>query len=339
MMRRFRNFASVALALGLGLNLTLVGGVPSAEAQTPAGRKVVVDRVVAVVNDSIIMSSELDSRMTPLRAETAQIADPKERARRTAKLTSQVLNDMVNDELIVQAALEAKIDVEPGEVTAAVDEIKRENKLDDAALAQVLAQQGYTMAGYKSDLRKQILRLRATNQLVRPRVNVTPEDVRARYDQMQRRSEAVSSVRLAHMLFKLPERPTEQQLAAAKDRAAKAIGRVRAGETFEKVTAEASDDEGTKASGGELGWFERGSITPEWESVVFAMEKGDLRGPISGPQGLHVFTVLEVKRSDLKTFDELKDQLKADLTRRETEKQTKLWVEELRKKAYVDLKQ
>jgi peptidyl-prolyl cis-trans isomerase SurA len=307
-------------------------------AQAPVGRKVIVDRVIAVVNDAIIMQSELDARMAPLRAETQQIADPKERARRTSKLANQVLNDMINDELIVQAAMDAKIEVEPGEVTSAIDEIKRENKLDEAGLAQVLAQQGFTMSAYKADLRKQILRLRATNQLVRPRVNVTAEDVRARYDQMQRRSEAVSSVRLAHMLFHLPDRPNEQQLAEAKERAAKAIARVRGGEAFAAVAAEASDDAGTKASGGELGWFERGSISPEWESVVFAMDKGDVRGPISGPQGLHVFTVLEVKRSDLKSFDELKEQLKNELTRRETDKQAHLWVDELRKKAYVDIK-
>ncbi|MEZ4360395.1 MAG: peptidylprolyl isomerase [Kofleriaceae bacterium] len=332
---RLPSFALLATA-----SFAVISGawLSPAAAQAPAGRKVIVDRVVAVVNDAIIMQSELDARMAPLRAETAQITDPKERARRVSKLTSQVLGDMVNDELIVQAAAAAKIEVEPGEVTAAIDEIKRENKIDDAGLAQVLEQQGFTMASYKADLRKQILRLRASNQLVRPRVNVTAEDVRARYDQMQRRSEAVSSVRLAHMLFKLPERPSEQQLAEANARAAAAIARVRGGESFAAVTAEVSDDEGTKAGGGELGWFERGSITPEWESVVFAMEKGDLRGPISGPQGLHVFSVLDVKQSDLKSFDEIKDQLKAELTRRETEKQTRLWVDELRKKAYVDIK-
>lgn len=315
------------------------GGVTPALAQVPAGRKVVVDRVAAVINDTIIMQSELDARMLPLRGELRQISDPKERARRSAKLQSQVLGEMVNDELIVQAAQEAKIDIEPGEVNAAIDEIKRENKLDDAGLAQVLAQQGFSLASYKNDLRKQILRLRATNQLVRPRVNVTNEDVRARYDQMQRRSESVSSIRLAHMLFALPEHPTEQQLAEAKERAAKALARVRAGEAFDKVASEASDDESTKATGGELGWFERGSMAPEWETVVFSMEKGDARGPISGPQGLHVFTVVDTKRSDLKSFDELKDQLKAELMRRETEKQTKLWLDDLRKKAHIDIKQ
>ncbi len=330
--RLARNVLVAALAL------FTAGGAAPAAAQTPAGRKVVVDKVAAVVNDTIIMQSELEARMGPLRQELRQIADAKERTRRAAKLQSQVLGEMINDELIVQAAAEAKIEVEPGEVNAAVDEIKRENKLDDNALAQVLAQQGFTLASYKADLRKQILRLRASNQLVRPRVNVTNEDVRARYDQMQRRSEAVSSVRLAHMLFRLPEHPTEQQLAEAKERAARAIARVRGGEEFAKVAGEVSDDDGTKGSGGELGWFERGSMTPEWESVVFAMDKSDVRGPISGPQGLHVFTVIEAKRSDLKSFDELKDQLKAELTRRETEKQTRLWVDDLRKKAHIDIK-
>lgn len=331
--RLFRTTLAVALALATA------GAALPAAAQAPTGRKLVVDRVAAVVNDAIIMQSELDARMAPMRQEIRQIADPKERSRRAAKVQNQVLTEMINDELIVQAAQDSKIEVEPGEVNAAVDEIKRENKLDDAALAQVLAQQGFTMASYKSDLRKQILRLRATNQLVRPRVNVSNEDVRARYDQMQRRSEAVSSIRLSHMLFKLPEHPTEQQLAEAKERAAKAIARVRGGEAFAAVAGEMSDDDGTKATGGELGWFERGSISPEWETVVFAMDKGEVRGPISGPQGLHVFTVQEVKRSDLKPFEELKEQLKAELTRRETDKQSRLWIEDLRKKAHIDIKQ
>ncbi|HRC55936.1 MAG: peptidylprolyl isomerase [Myxococcales bacterium] len=325
--------------LAVALALATAGAALPAAAQAPTGRKLVVDRVAAVVNDAIIMQSELDARMAPMRQEIRQIADPKERSRRAAKVQNQVLTEMINDELIVQAAQDSKIEVEPGEVNAAVDEIKRENKLDDAALAQVLAQQGFTMASYKSDLRKQILRLRATNQLVRPRVNVSNEDVRARYDQMQRRSEAVSSIRLSHMLFKLPEHPTEQQLAEAKERAAKAITRVRGGEAFAAVAGEMSDDDGTKATGGELGWFERGSIGPEWETVVFAMDKGEVRGPISGPQGLHVFTVQEVKRSDLKPFEELKEQLKAELTRRETDKQSRLWIEDLRKKAHIDIKQ
>lgn len=313
-----------------------------APAPTPkspnAGKRVVVERVVAVVNDAIVLASELESRMLPVRGEVAQITDPKERERRLSKLTSQALDEMVNEELMVQAAEAAKIEVESSEIQAAMDEIKTNNNLDDAGLAQVLAAQGLTMAGYRQELRRQILRLRAVNQLVAPKVQVTEEDLQARYNQLKRRSEAVSAVSLSHMLFKLPEHPTEQQLTEAKAKATKAIERVNAKEDFAKVAAEMSEDEGTKTTGGALGWFQRGSINPDWEPIVFSMEKGDVRGPVTGPQGLHVFQVTEVKQAELKPYADMKEQLSRELRRREMDKQTATWIEELRKKAYIDIK-
>lgn len=304
-----------------------------------AGHKLRLERVVAIVDDAVILQSELEARLLPLRAEAEQIADLDERKRRVAKLAGQALDEMVNEELIVQAARSAKIEVENSEVQAAVDEIKQQNKLDDAGLEQALAAQGYTLANYKADLRRQVLRFRAVNQIIGPKVQVTDDDVRARYDQLQRRSEAVSAVRLSHILIKLPEHPTDKQQSEAKAKATKAIERVKAGEEFAKVAAEMSEDDGTKATGGELGWFERGSMSnPELEQTVFSMDKNDIRGPIAGSQGLEVFMVTDTKKSDLKPFAEMKEQLQRDLRRRELDKQTQVWVDELRKKAYIDIK-
>lgn len=318
--------------------LLALSTVAWAQKSPNAGKKEHLERVVAVVNDSIILQSELDARLVPVVQEAQQIADPAERRRRMAKLSSQVLDEMVNEELIVQAAENAKIEVESSEVQAALDEIKQQNNLDDAGLQQALAQQGYTLQGYKADLRRQLLRLRAVNQLVAPKVQVTDEDIHARYDQLQRRSEAVSAVQLSHILIKLPEHPTEQQLAEAKEKAAKAMDRVKNGEAFAAVAKEVSEDPSTAANGGELGWFQRGSINPDWEQIVFSMNKGDMRGPVTGPQGLHVFYVTDIKQSELKPFDQMKDQLQRELRRRELDKQTQTWTEELRKKAYIDIK-
>jgi parvulin-like peptidyl-prolyl isomerase len=298
----------------------------------------VVDRVVAIVNDTVILESELRARLAALLPDLQNISDPKERARRLDKLKTQMLDEMVNEELIVQAANEAKINVESAEVQAAMDEIKKQNKLDDAGLAAALSEQGYTMPAYREDLRRQLLRLRAINQLVRPKVNITDEDVKAKYDEMARRSNAVSSVQLAHILIKVPDRATEQQLAAAKDRASQAVQRVRAGEDFAKVAADMSDDDATKGTGGQLGWFERGSVSPDWEAVIFSMGKGEVRGPVAGPQGLEVFFALDLKQNAIQSFDELKEKIRADLQRREMDKQTKNWVDELKKKAYIDIK-
>ncbi len=323
------------------LLLLAAGGVAHAETKAASrntGQKISLERVVAIVNDSIILQSELDARLTPMIAQAQSITDEGERKRRLAKLSSQVLDEMVNEELIVQAAAAAKIEVESSEVQAALDEIKQQNNLDDAGLAQALSAQGYTLQNYRADLRRQLMRLRAVNTIVQPKIQITDEDIKARYDQMQRRSEAVSAVRLSDILIKLPDHATEQQINDAKTKAGKAVERVKGGETFMAVAKDMSDDSSTKDTGGELGWFERGSINPDWEAVVFSMEKGDTRGPISGPQGLYVFQVTDVKKSELKPFAEMKEQLTRELKRRELDKQTETWVQELRKKAYIDIK-
>jgi parvulin-like peptidyl-prolyl isomerase len=308
-----------------------------AYAQKPAspnaGKKIGLERVVAVVNDSIILQSELEARLVPVRAEAEQITDPTERRRRLAKLSTQVLDEMVSEELIVQAAETAKIEVDSSEVQAALDEIKQQNKLDDAGLAQALASQGYTVQGYRQDLRRQLLRLRAVNQLVAPKVQVTEDDVRSRYAELQRRSNAVSAVYLSHILIALPEHPTEQELAAARQKAAQAIQEVNGGQPFAEVAKKYSADTNV-----ELGWFQRGSINADWETVVFSMQKGETRGPVTGPRGLEIFHVGDVQAAALKPYEEMKEQLQRELRRRELDKQTATWVEELRKKAYIDIK-
>ena len=309
-------------------------GAQNKTASPNAGKKFQLERVVAVVNDSIVLQSELEARLVPVRAEAEQIQDPAERRRRIAKLSSQVLDEMVNEELIVQAADAAKIEVDSSEVQAALDEIKQQNNLDDAGLTQALAAQGYTLQNYKLDLRRQLLRLRAVNQLVAPKVQVTEEDVKARYDQLQRRSQSVEAVYLHHILIKLSAHPTEQEIAAAKQKAASAIDLVKGGKPFADVAKQLPSADPNI----ELGWFQRGSMDPAWEQVVFAMEKGDVRGPVTGPQGLHVFMVSDVKQSALKPIAEMKEQLQRELRRKELDKQTATWVEELRKKAYIDIK-
>jgi parvulin-like peptidyl-prolyl isomerase len=336
-----RTLSALATAAALCLVAVPAAAQPEVDVDGVAADEidgVLVDRVVAVVNNAIILQSELYTRAAPMVADLDQIPEERERNRRTKQMIRQILDDMVNEELIVQAALEAKLEVEQKEITAALDEIKKQNKLDDAGLAQALALQGYTIASYKVDVKRQILRMRAINMLVRPKVTITDEDVRARYDAMNRRSAAVNAVRLNHILIALPEKPTEAQVAAAKEKASIVIQRTKAGEDFAKLAAEFSDDQATKNSGGDFGWIERGSIPTEWEVIVFGMEKSEVRGPISGPNGLHVFYVADVKQEDMSTFDELKEQIRNELYRREMDKQTKTWLDDLNKKAHVELK-
>jgi peptidyl-prolyl cis-trans isomerase SurA len=270
--------------------------------------------------------------------ELNKISDPQERARRQAKLSAQVLEEMINEQLVTQAAAAAKLDVSAKEVEAAITDLKKQNSLDDKQLAEALRLQGYSMSSYRRDVRNQILRMRAVNTLVRPKVSITEDDVRAKYDEASRRGTKVSEVHLQHILISLPAGSSKEALAAARAKAAKALELAKGGADFAKLAETYSDDPATKNTGGDLGWIERGTIPTEWEIIVFAMSKGETRGPINGKNGLHVFHVSELKDSKQDAFDTVKDRLRNELYRVELDKQTRVWIDELRKKAHYELK-
>ncbi len=310
----------------------------SGKAPQDPRERFIVDRVVAVVDDVIILESELMRRTLPLAADLEDITDLRERARRQKALAGQVLDEMINEELILSAAKESKLEVTTKEVDNAMAEIKRQNNVDDEGLEKALEMQGYTMSAYRKDVGKQILRMRAVNVIVRPKVTITDEDVRAAYDARSRRSGAVTKVHLHHVLISLPPKPTQQQIAEAKKKATAVIDKARGGESFEALAGQYSDDPATADTGGTLGWIERGSIATEWEAIVFAMNKGEVRGPISGPSGLHVFYVSDLEQAEQKPFEEVKEPIRNELYRREMDKQTAQWLDELRKKAHIEIK-
>lgn len=299
----------------------------------------VVDRVVAVINSAIVLDSELAVQLTPYEDDLDGIDDPKERARRREKLRAQVLDEMINEELIIEAFDDANLEeISAKEVDQIIRDTKEDNKLDDATFQQALAAQGVTLAQYRTNVKRQLTRVRAMKMLVAPKVNVTDDEIRAQYDQMMRRSDGVAKVHLAHIQLSLPERPTDAELAAARGKAADIVTRVNNGEDFGKLAAEFSDDAATKTVGGDLGWIERGMLEPGWEQVAFAMQPKEVRGPVPGPRSLNVFYVLELQRTETKTLEQLKDQIKLELQQRGMQKATQTWVDELRKKAYIEVK-
>ena len=318
------------------LALALPGAASAAEPEH--GTRIVVDRVAAVVDDSVILHSDVMMRAAPMLADVQGIADPGERQRRRADLESRVLDEMVDEELMIKAAEQANIEIGQEEINLAVQEIQQQNNLTQEELEEALKMQGYTMSAYREDLARQMLRMRAANMLVRPRVNVSEDQIRARYQEMTRNTDAVSRVRLRHILLEVADGASEDELRAARDRAATIAQQVRAGASFEELAREHSDDAATRDQGGELGWIERGSLATEWEDIIFVMDEGDVRGPITGPRGLHVFYVEDREHDEHPAFEEAQEEIREQLFQQEMERQTKSWLENLRQGAHVEVK-
>jgi len=288
----------------------------------------VVERIVAVVNDDIILLSEVEGRAKFAAAENPT-ANPD-------KVNRDVLEGLIDERLIAQEAVTLKIEVDRLEVDRAVDEVKRQHKITQAELEEALRAQGMTISSYREDLRNHILRLKVLNLQVRSRVSVSDEDVRKAYEQNLRTTGTDVKVRVRQILVAIPPDSPRTLRDARRAQAIQLGERVRAGEDLGELAKQLSDDPSTRAEGGDLGYVARSALPPEVGEVVFAMKVGEVRGPIYSDLGAHIAQVLDRKASEARPFDEVKEELRRQIHGQEVEKQTRLWLVDVRRRAHVD---
>jgi len=313
------------------LAVALVVAIPA------AARARVVERVAAVVGDSLVLASEVEDRVGPLMADVNHIPDPEKRAARATALRHEVLERLIDDELILQQATELKLSISSDQVDASIEEIKKQNGLTDDQLREALRTQGMTMAAYRADLRRQLLRYRVLNIAVGSRVNISDDEVRAYYERHMKDGSNVQ-VRAAHVFVAIPDGADAATVAEKQAQAQKILERAQAGEDFAKLARETSDDAATRNDGGDLGYFGKDMLPKAIEELVFAMKIGDVRGPIRVDRGFHVIKLVDRKIKDPKPFDEVKDDIRMQLRQKDMERQTKIYLAELRKKTLVDIR-
>lgn len=293
---------------------------------------------MAVVNDEIVLDTELEQSAvpllrTPLDLETAEGRKTWEEHKRKA------LDQVVDHHLVLQQASDLKLSVTSAEIDNALEEVKRQNKLDEAGFADALKSQGFTLEAYRKNLKQQILELKVINTAVRSRVTVSDEEVRAYYQQSGRQiSGGATTAHLRQILLEAPENAPAQLVEEKRKVAAKVLELARGGRSFTELAKAYSDDAATKADGGDLGWVGPGMLVDPLDQVVAGMDPGDLRGPIRAGRGFYVLELVERKQADLRPFEEVKEQLRRQLYDQQLEKATQSWIKELRKKAHIDVR-
>jgi peptidyl-prolyl cis-trans isomerase SurA len=296
----------------------------------------VVEKIVAVVNDEIILLTELDQAAAPL----VKGADPDTAEGKKAwdEGRHKALDQMIDQHLVMQQATELKLSVSAEEVERATEEVKRQNKLDDATFVEALKQQGFTMDTYRKNLKRQILELKVINTAVRSRVSVSDDEVKTFYQQNERAMAGEKTVHLRQILVAVPEGAPPDDVERKKRIAGRIVELARSGRSFTELAKQYSDDETTKAEGGDAGWIGHGVLVDALEEVIAGMDAGDIRGPVRTGRGWHVLQLVERKAGDLRPFDEVKDQLRKQLYDQQVDKAQQAWIRELRKKAHIDVR-
>jgi len=142
-------------------------------------------------------------------------------------------------------------------------------------------------------------------------------EARALYETRADRYQVPEQARARHVLLRVPDDASEEEVAAVERRAQEVLERLRAGEAFAAVAEEVSEDPGSRANGGDLGYFRRGQMVPAFEEAAFSLEPGTLSEPVRTPYGFHIIRVEDRKPAEHHTFEEVREELAFELLRRE----------------------
>jgi len=296
----------------------------------------VVEKIAALVGDDLILLSEVEDRAAPLMADIAAIANPSEREARTNAIRREVLDRLIDDQLLAQQATELKLTVSNDEIDRAIGQIKRDYGLSDSQLKDELSKQGLSMPTYRQNTKREILKYRVLNIAVGSKINVGDSEVQSYYDRHMK--SANLQVRASQIFIAIPENADNATVVEREKLAKSLLDRAQKGEDFAKLAREYSEDAGTRAEGGDLGFISRDILPKPMEELVFSMNVGDVRGPVRADRGFHVIKVVDKHAKESKPFAEVQDDIRIRLRQREMERQSKIYLSDLRKKVLVDIR-
>lgn len=280
-----RHLRRCAGACALGL---LAGGVSAQPATAAPARS--GDYIVAVVNQELVTAGELQQRLERIRADAART---KAELPPPQALRQQVLDALIDERVQVTNARESGVKVDEAELDRAVGNVALQNQLTLAQLRQKLRQEGVDYAKFRNNVRDQLMVERVREREVMERIKISEADVDAFLAERRAAAGMTPQLNIAQILVLVPEGASEAVAAERRARAEAARARVRAGEAFETVAGEMSEDN-NREQGGVIGLRPADRLPDVFAAAVRTLRPGDVTPELlrSGA-GFHLLKLIE----------------------------------------------
>ena len=273
--------------LAAALASLLVAG--NAQAQSYAGTQP-VDRIAAVVNEDVILRSELDRAIANIRG---QYAGKENQLPPADVLERQVLERLVLMRLQIARATDSGINASDEELERAVQGVAEQNSMSVDQLRQRLAQDGMAFTEFRNNLRDEIVTQKLRQSFAQSRINVSEGEVDAAMATAS--ATASQQFRLAHILVGAPDGASPEQLAVAQKKIEGVQALIQKGEMTFAAAAVRYSDSPNALEGGDLGWRGLNEIPPAFAQTIQQMQAGQVIGPIRGPSGFQLLQLVETR--------------------------------------------
>lgn len=256
-----------------------------------------LDRIAAIVNDGLVLKSELDAQMD---AVTKRLQEQKVELPSQSVLKQQVLDRLILQEIQAQHAKRVGLTVSDEQLNSALQEIASRNKIPFDQLPTALAAQGVDYKQYRESMRRELTLSTLRQRDVISHINVSPRELE-QFLERQETAAANDEFNVSHILLSLPEAATPQQLADITAKAHDLAARAAKGEDFGQL-AIANSNSQTALEGGQLGW-RKGTQLPEFIlQLVTKMKPGEVSEPVRTPSGFHIVKLNERRSGEAKVI-------------------------------------
>jgi peptidyl-prolyl cis-trans isomerase SurA len=261
-----------------------------AQAAAPASNApLALDRVVAVVNDEALTQFEMNEQkrilMQQLRESRLQPPAPD-------VLDKQVLDRLITERALLQYAKETGIRVDDTTVERTILRIAQENKLTPDEFRKVLDREGIAYGKYIEDVRRELVIQRLRDREIDSKIFVSDAEVDNYLATVAAQAGGETEYLVSHILVRVPEQSSPEQIAQRLARANEALAKVRAGEDFAQVAATWSDANDAQ-QGGNLGWRTPARLPSIFVEAVRSLKKGEVSEPLRSPAGFHIVKVVD----------------------------------------------
>jgi peptidyl-prolyl cis-trans isomerase SurA len=250
-----------------------------------------LDRIVAVVNDGVVLESELDAQVEEVtqRLRAQKVSLPAESVMR-----EQVLERLVLETIQQQHADRAGIAVSDEQVNAALQDIAQRNKVSFDQLPEKLSAEGLVYADYRKNLRREIQRQLLRTRDVVQRITISPRELDQYMEHQKATASAANEYNVSHILIAVAQDANPGQLAAAHTKANDVAARLAKGEAFDQLAVSFSDSQ-TALEGGALGWLKGPSLPTFLADVVPRMKPGQVSDVLQTGSGFHIVKLNDVR--------------------------------------------
>lgn len=248
-----------------------------------------LDRVVAVVDEDVILQSELDRSVDAILAQSQASGSPPPRL----LVERQVLDRLILTRIQVERASSTGIRVSDGEVDASVDRVAAQNQLSLEQLRASLEQDGFSLEEFRRTMRDEITVQRFRQRFAQSRVQITDSEI-----DILLASDSLKSgeVRLSHILIGLSDGASPEEVEKARAKSEQVVAEIRDGLSFAQAAIKYSSGQ-QALEGGDLGWRRYEEVPTAFADLVAGMKTGDVAQPLRGPNGFHILKLVD-QRAD-----------------------------------------